>query len=258
MYRPDQLPPPEEIELLFLVSDTQDDFSPTGLFALDVRDNLWLLKYENITHLWLTLDQREELEKKTGNKVTTVEDWLLDEYKIGGVGIRPTIHVIDYRGHRQKEIAEYAIDHKNCILYAGAGQRQLEKYKKSTKRKRMFFVSASQYQRQLIWSLYRQRGRETDYLYLPEDLDGKYQTEIVAVQPDRTSKNGHLPENWKPEHDAVHDAFDVLKMAYFARDLAFAMLSPEKFRVRKSPGLRRTRKTWFEKREANNNLQSSQ
>ena len=112
----------------------------------------------------------------------------------------------------------------------------------------MFFVSAAQYQRQLIWSLYRQRDRETDYLYLPEDLDPKYQTEIVSVQPDRTTKNGHLPENWKPEHDAVHDAFDVLKMAYFAKDFCIENLPPKKyFRVGKSPALHRARKRYFDK-----------
>lgn len=247
MYRPDQLPPPEDIELLFLVSDTQDDFSPTGLFALDIHDNLWLLRYGNITHLWLTADQKEDLEAKTGNPVETVEDILTNEYKIGGVGIRPLIHVIDYRGHRQKEVAEYAVANKNCILYAGAGQRQLDKYKPSQKRGRMFFVSASQYQRTLIWSLYRQRNKETDYLYLPEDLDPKVQTEIVSVQPDKTSRNGHLPENWKPEHDAVHDAFDVLKMAFFAKDFCVEQLSPKRFRVGKSPALHRAKKRYYDK-----------
>ena len=258
-YRPDQLPPASEIEMVFVVSDTQDDFSPTGVFALDANDNLWLLEYANVTHLWLTGGDRESLEQSTGEKVRTVEDILNSEVNIHGEKIRPLIHVLDYRGHRQREIASYAANHSNAILYAGAGMRQLEPFKNSRKSRRLFYVSAHLYQKQLIWALYRQRDKEGgDYLYIPEDLDVKYQNEIVSVQPDRTSKNGHLPENWKPEHDAVHDAFDVLKMAYFARDLAFAMLSPEKFRVRKSPGLRRTRKTWFERREANNNLQSAQ
>jgi hypothetical protein len=102
--------------------------------------------------------------------------------------------------------------------------------------------------------LYRHRDKTGDYLYLPEDLDGKYQTEIVSVQPDRTTKNGHLPENWKPEHDSVHDAFDVLKMAFFARDLAFALLDPNKFRARKSPGLHRVRKRWFDAYEKNHSI----
>lgn len=247
MYRPDQLPPPEEIELVFMVSDTQDDFSPTGLFALDVRDCLWLLKYDNITHLWLSADQKEELETNSGKKIQTVEDFLNDEVKIGGVGIRPLIHVLDYRGHRQREISEYAISHRNAILYAGAGQRQLEKYKPSNKHSRLYYVSASQYQRQLIWSLYKQRDKESDYLYLPEDLDPKYQTEIVSVQPDRTSKSGHLPENWRPEHDAVHDCFDVLKMGLFAKDFCVEQLSPKRFRIGQSPALHRARKLYFDK-----------
>ena len=245
-YRPDQLPPASDIEMVFIVSDTQDDFSPTGVFALDVNDNLWLLEYANITHLWLTGADREALETRTGESVRTVEDILNGEIRIHDQNIRPLFHVLDWRGHRQKEIMEYAASHKNALLYAGAGQRQLEPWKSSQKRRRLFYVSAATYQKQLIWSLYRQRNKESDFLYLPEDLDPKFQTEIVSVQPDRTSKNGHLPENWKPEHDAVHDAFDVLKMAYFARDIAFAMLDPNKFRVRKSPGLHRVRKRWFD------------
>jgi hypothetical protein len=84
-------------------------------------------------------------------------------------------------------------------------------------------------------------------LYLPEDLDGKYQTEIVAVQPDRTSKNGHLPENWKPEHDAVHDAFDVCKMAFFGKDFCIEALPTKYFRVGKSPALHRAKKRYFDK-----------
>lgn len=248
-YRPDQLPPASDIEMVFMVSDTQDDFSPTGTFALDIYDNLWLLDYANITHLWLAEGDREALERSTGESVRTVEDILNGEVDIHGTKIRPTFHVLDYRGHRQKEIMRYAAAHVNAILYAGAGQRQLESYKNSQKHKRMFYVSAATYQKQLIWSLYRHRDKTGDYLYLPEGLDPKFQQEIVCVQPDRTTKSGHLPENWRPEHDAVHDCFDVLKMSFFAKDLAFAALGPMRFRVRKSPGLRRVHKTWFDKQE---------
>ena len=248
-YRPDQLPPASDIELIFMVSDTQDDFSPTGVFALDVNDNLWLLQYANVTHLWLTEGDREALERSTGERVRTVEDILNGEIDIHGTKIRPLLHVVDWRGHRQKEIMRYAGAHHNVILYAGAGQRQMDAFKRSGKSKRLFYVSAATYQKQLIWSLYRHRDKTGDYLYLPEDLDPKVQNEIVCVQPDRTTKSGHLPENWRPEHDAVHDAFDVLKMAFFAKDLSFAMLDPMSFRVRKSPGLRRVHKTWFDKHE---------
>ena len=133
------------------------------------------------------------------------------------------------------------------FLYAGAGTRQLEPFKKSSKSSRIYYVNAHLYQKQLIWQLYKQRNREGDYLYLPEVLDPRFQTEIVCVQPDRTTKSGHLPENWKAEHDAVHDAFDVLKMACWAKDFVFAKFAPTMFRCMKSPGLRRTQKTWFER-----------
>lgn len=245
-YRPDQLPHADEIELVYLVSDTQDDFSPTGIFALDIYDNIWLIEYANVTHLWLSASYREELERRNGERVRTVEDMLTSPVHFEGGDIKPTFHIVDYRGHRQREIAEYAASHAQVVLYAGAGQRQLEPFKSSLKRKRLFFVAAHLYQKQLIWALYQQRNREGDYLYLPENLDPRFQNEIVCVQPDRTTKSGHLPEHWKPEHDAVHDCFDVCKMSYFGRDFAFVKLNPERFRQRKSPGLHRTRKIWFE------------
>lgn len=247
MFRPDQLPPAEEIEMVFLISDTQDNFSPTGVFALDVHDNLWLLEYANVTHLWLSAGDREELEKQTGESVRTVEDMFNGTYRFGETKISPRFHILDYRGHRQKEIAGYAAAHSMVFLYAGAGTRQLEPFKKSSKSSRIYYVNAHLYQKQLIWQLYKQRNREGDYLYLPEGLDPRFQTEIVCVQPDRTTKSGHLPENWKAEHDAVHDAFDVLKMACWAKDFVFAKFAPTMFRCMKSPGLRRTQKTWFER-----------
>ena len=245
-YRPDQLPRADEIELVFMVSDTQDDFSPTGLFALDVRDNIWLIQYDNVTHLWLTGSFREDLERRMGGRVRTVEDMLQTPVHFEGADIMPMFHVVDYRGHRQREIAEYAAAHPQVILYAGSGQRQLEPFKSSLKKKRLFFVAAHLFQKQLIWALYQQRNHERDFLFLPDSLDARFQNEIVCVQPDRTTKAGHLPENWRPEHDQVHDCFDVLKMSFFARDFAFAKLNPDRFRVRMSPGLHRTRQLWFE------------
>lgn len=252
MFRADQLPSADEIEMVFVVSDTQDDFSPTGLFALDVHDNLWLLDYANITHLWLSAADREELECKTGEKVRTVEDVYNTEVKFGDVKIAPRFHLLDYRGHRQKEVALYAANHSMVFLYAGAGTRQLEPFKLSNKSSRLYYVNAHMYQKQLIWLLYRHKNKEGDYLYLTEKLDPKFQTEIVCVQPDRTTKSGHLPENWRPEHDAVHDCFDVCKMACFAKDFVQQKFSPDLFRIQKSPGLRRVRKAYFEQKEQKN------
>jgi hypothetical protein len=38
-------------------------------------------------------------------------------------------------------------------------------------------------------------------------------------------------------------------MACFAKDFVQQKFSPEMFRIQKSPGLRRVRKSWFEQKE---------
>lgn len=235
-------PPADTVEMVFAVSDTQDSFSPTGIFALDIYDNIFLIEYKNVEHLTLGEDERERLETAAGQRIETVADMVGRPQHFPGSdeGIRPLIHVIDYRGHRQEEVAAYARSRANVIMYAGAGGRMIEPWKPSTRNRRMMIVSAPHFQRELIWHLYQQRDREAGaFLFLPADLPQDTQKEILAVQPDKTRKSGHLPENWGPEGGAVHDAFDVLKMAYFAVDFAVKMLSFQRFRQGKSPALLR-------------------
>ncbi len=227
-------PDPATIEFVFVVSDTQDLFSPTGVFALDCMDNLWLLEYSNIEYLWLTQDEREEIERKKGEPVVTVEDMVGREY----LGIKPLFQVVDYRGHRYNEIADYAANHEMTILYAGTDLR-IDPWKESKENRKIVFVDAKYFQRILIYELYTQKNKETSFLYLPDDLPEKFQKEISCVQPDNTRKNGSIPENWKPKSGAVHDAFDVVKMAYFGLEYAMANLDIDFFRVKKSPQLLR-------------------
>ncbi len=243
-------PPAAEIELVFVVSDTQDLFSPTGVFALDCCDNLWLLEYDNLTYLWLSPAEREEIARREGEVPRTVEDALTTPVRFrDGESIAPLFHVVDYRGHRQREVADYAATHRNVIMYAGAALRG-ETWKASTKNPRMIIVDAKSFQRTLIWYLYNQKNRATNYLYLPDTLAKKYQAEISCVQPDKTRRSGHLPENWAPAGDAVHDAFDVLKMAYFAVDFAVKSFNRTRFRVGKSPALLRRWRAHDERRAA--------
>ena len=234
-------PKAEEIELVFVVSDTQDTFSPTGVFALDCNDNLYLMEYGNIPYLRLSQTEREEIERRDGERVRTVEDIVNTPVRFTGGTIPPLFHVIDYRGHRQREIAAYAAQDRRVIMYAGAGL-QLQTWKPSRENPRMIVVSAKTFQRTLIWQLYTQRNRASNYLYLTDTLHKKYQAEISCVQPDKTRRSGHIPENWAPAGDAVHDAFDVLKMAYFAVDFAVNSI-PRHFRVKKSPALLRRWRT---------------
>ena len=139
-------PSPEELEMVFVVSDTQDTFSPTGVFALDSMDNLWLLSYANIPYLWLSQAEREEIERREGHSVETVEDVVLKPYR----GILPLFHVVDYRGHRQREIMTYAMSRRNVIMYAGTATRTTVTWKPSAKNQRMILVDAKAFQRVLI------------------------------------------------------------------------------------------------------------
>ncbi len=241
------LPPADKVELVFAVSDTQDTFSPTGIFALDCYDNLYLLKYDNLTYLWLNQNEREIIENQTGKKIVTVEDWVntpvlfpatSDAEDAAPVSILPLFHIVDYRGHRQPEIKAYTAAHRNVFMYAGAMLKG-ETFRPAQKAPRMLIVDAKTYKRSLIWHLYKQRDKKTSYLYLPDDLDPAYQAEISCVQPDKTRKSGHLYENWSPLHDAIHDAFDVIKMAYFAVDFAVQNFHRTRFRIGKSPALMR-------------------
>lgn len=133
----------------------------------------------------------------------------------------------------------YAMSRRNVIMYAGTATRTTVTWKPSAKNQRMILVDAKAFQRVLIWQLYKQKNKQMNYLWLPDTLPRETQAEITCVQPSNKSKGGHLFENWEPEHDAVHDAFDVLKMAYFAVDFAIASFRRERFRLGKSPALLR-------------------
>ena len=77
-------------------------------------------------------------------------------------------------------------------------------------------------------------------MYFVPGLPDAVLAEISAVKPDKSSKWGHLRSNWTPG-EAVHDAFDVLKMAYFGLDLAWRTLPRGRFRVGESPKLLKLR-----------------
>ena len=195
------------------------------------------------------------MERRDGEAPRTVEEIVNTPVRFGDGGtLPPLFHVVDYRGHRQREIADYAAGRRNVIMYAGAFLKG-ETWKPSSKNPRMIIVDAKSFQRRLIWYLYNQKNRTTDYLWLPDTFDRKYQAEISGVQPDKTRRSGHLPENWQPLGDAVHDAFDVLKMAYFAVDFAIKRFNRSRFRVGKSPALLRR---WRAYDERHGNTQNAQ
>lgn len=231
-------PKPDEIEAIFLVSDTQDTFSPTGVFALDIRDNIYLLEYANIDYIALDPRDREKIDAQRKSEglppCTVLEDWLEREW----LGRKPLLHVIDKKGHRTREIEAYAARNGQVIMYAGT-LLQRDKWTLSKNARRTVLVSARAFQADLIFYLYSQRSRASNYIFLPPNLSEETLAEITCVQPDNKRKNGHLPENWEPAGEAVHDAFDVLKMALFAVDFAVKSLRRSRFARGESPAIRR-------------------
>ena len=228
----------EDVEFCFITSDTQDLFNPSAFWVVDRFDNLYMIDYQNFDYLYLTEEDRNKINarNKLDNKppITTLEDWLDRDYE----GIKPLFMVIDKRGHRTQEIEAFARRRKNIFQYAGTSLKY-EKYKLSTNLYKTILVSARAYQADLIFYLYNQKNKLQNYLYLTPTLKDETLAEITCVQADNTKKMGHLAENWEPLHDAVHDAFDVCKMAIFAKDFAIKTFERKRFLHCESPSLKR-------------------
>lgn len=251
-WKPSQAPKQNEIEMVFMVGDTQDNRSVIGVFAMDVNDRLYLLKAAEPEYL--TLDEDERARINAMNKaecqklnldfhpIETVEDILNAEYLVeNGIGIKPSMGVIDERGHRMKDIQHFVATH-NCIGWLGS-KLQTEIYRQSDNIPKAFLANAKHYQCEAIWYLYTQKKRNEDYLFLYPDIEERVVEQITAVQPDPNTKFGHMPDRWSPG-DKVHDWFDVIKMAYFMRDW---LMNPQhmrssRFRYCKSPRLIKTYK----------------
>lgn len=233
-------PDASQIEFVFAVSDTQDTFSPTGIFALDCNDNLYLLEYRNIEYLFLPEDDREDLDRRRAADnlppAETVEDVINATY-LNGIPV--SFHVIDEKGHRTREVEAFLRRNRKSVAYCGV-DRSRDLYRPSTKKARTYLVNASHFQEELIYHLYDYKNREEAYLFFVPGLPDSVLAEISAVKPDKSSKWGHLRANWTPG-EAVHDAFDVLKMAYFGLDLAWRTLPRDRFRVGSSPKLLKLR-----------------
>lgn len=227
-----------DIEFLYVVADTQDTFNPAGLFAVDKMDNLYLLDYHNFEHMYLDEDERNKIDTLNKSKglppVVTLEDYINTPYD----GLQPLFCVIDRQGHRSDDVDLFGKRNAKVIKYQGTSLK-FDKFKKSDKMPKMVLVSARDYQADLIFYLYNQNNKLSNYLYITPNLKEETIKEITCVQPDNSVKNGNDPRNWQPMHDAVHDAFDVLKMAYFSKDYAIKNFEQKRFQFCESPSLKK-------------------
>ena len=246
-----EAPRREGIQMVFLTADTQDNRSVVGVWALDIMDNLYLLKTAQPIYLSLAEDQRERINlvaKETAHAnnqqfvpVETVEDMLNTQYLIeDGVGIVPTFMVLDARGHRMPQIFRFVNSHYNAMAWMGANFRSADDdpWKPTgdpNKPQATFLCNARHYQREAIYYLYSQKKRYNQYLYFYPQIEDEVINQIRACQPNQNAKFGHLPQNWQ-FGNRPHDYFDVTKMAYFCRDYAVKMMTPhQRFRFNKSP-----------------------
>ena len=139
-WKESEAPQRDKIEMVFVTADTQDDRSVVGVWAMDVDDNLYLLKTAEPRHLTLDPYQRQMYNKVAqqeaieANKpfipIETVEDILNAEYlKEDGVGITPTFIVLDARGHRMPDILKFVGTHMNAMAWMGANMKPDEHWK---------------------------------------------------------------------------------------------------------------------------------
>lgn len=250
-WKQNEAPQRDRIEMIFVTADTQDDRSVVGVWAMDVEDNLYLLKTAEPRHLTLDVDQRQMYNAVAKQEaiqnnipfvpVETVEDILNTEYLVeDGVGITPTFIVLDARGHRMPQILKFVNSHMNAMAWMGANMKADDDHWKQTgdgitKPTATFLCNARHYQAEQIYYLYTNKNRHNQYLYFYPNIQKEVIEQIRACQPNLNSKFGHYPQNWQ-FGNRIHDYFDVTKMAYFARQYAIVKMTQyRRFRFHKSP-----------------------
>lgn len=250
-WKESEAPQRDRIEMVFVTADTQDDRSVVGVWAMDVEDNLYLLKTAEPRHLTLDQDERDMINAVAKQEamqknvpfipVETVQDILNAEYlKKDGVGIVPTFIVLDARGHRMPQILKFVNSHINAMAWMGANMKSTDQHWKQIvddpqKPTATFLCNARHYQAEEIFYLYTNKNRHNQYLYFYPNIEKEVIEQIRACQPNQNSKFGHYPQNWQ-FGNRVHDYFDVTKMAYFARQYAIKKMTQfRRFRFHKSP-----------------------
>ena len=219
----------EDVQAIIVSADTQDTFSVCAVMALTKDMNYYVLQTCRPRFLFLQDDERKIInaENKRNGKApeVTVLD-LLDREYLGG--IKPLCLFVDMRGHRSQQIKNFSKLRKNILLYAGTSLK-FDKWKISDNNPKLFLCDAKKYQAQLIFMLYYQQNRQSNYLFLPETLEERDIEQITAVQPDKEKRNGNVFQNWLPINQKVHDMFDVIKQGLACFQICSKIYKPEKF-----------------------------
>lgn len=238
------LPPTlENVELVFITADVMDDFISYAVWAWDVNDSLYMI--EDGKTQWLELDEVKRKQVNEDNKMqhlppaASLDDILDKDYlkNADGVGIKPTLLLIDQGGHRAEEVKHFARMHKNVFMQKGTSMTSIT-WKFSDTQSKLILSAEKNWKATAIFYLYSQKNRNENYLWFSPSISEETLSEIRDVKPDETSKWGNDPSNWVSKTGKDH-AFDLVKYAYLAKDFMLQSLSKTKYRFGKSPSILR-------------------
>lgn len=232
----------KDTELVYITSDTMDNYSRYAVWAWTVNDHICLLEDGEVPYIELTPDKRasmnEELKSEGKPPVVTLEDILDKDFlKEDGVGIKATFIVIDQGGHKTSEVAHFAKMHKNVIMQKGTSMTSMN-WKLSENQDGLVLTNEKFWKSTAIYYLYAQKNKQENFLYFNPSISEEALAELKDVVPDNTSKWGNEYSNWISKTGVDH-LFDCLKYCYFAREFALNTLSRKRFRFGMAPSILR-------------------
>lgn len=182
----------KNVEMIFITSDTMDDFCRYGVWAWDVNDNMYLIEDGEVPFIELPPDKRAAIneQRQVDGKppVVTLEDILDKDFLVeDGVGIKATFTVIDQGGHKGDEVKHFAKMHKNVIMQKGTSMTSVN-WKPSENQERLILTNEKYFKSTLIYYLYSQKNKQENYLYFNPTISEETLAEFKDVQPDNTSK----------------------------------------------------------------------
>lgn len=230
----------ENVELIFITSDTMDSFNSWAAWAWDVNDNLYMLECGEVPYIELSEDKRKDIDeqRKADNQepVNTLEDILMRDWLVkDGVGIKATFLMIDQGGHKSNDVKHFCKMHKNVIMQKGTSMTS-SNWKFSDNQERLVISNEKFWKSTAIYYLYSQKNKIENYLWFYPEISEDHIAEIRDMRPDDTSKFGHSPENWVSKTGKSHQ-FDCLKYAYLARDFALQTLMKGRYRFGQAPSI---------------------
>ena len=152
----------ENVEMIFVTSDTMDDFNSYAVFAWCVDDSLYLIECGEVQYIELTDEKRDEINKERAAEnqppIITLEDVLMKDYLVkDGVGIKPTFLCIDQGGHKGADVKHLAKFHKNVIMQKGTSMT-VSNWRMSDNHERLVLTNEKFWKSTAIFYLYSQKN----------------------------------------------------------------------------------------------------